>query len=143
MLFCHINSCQKSRVRGRVVRRLGENRVLCAGYPDRNRTGPSLRPAGVCAPGTRVPVSTMYGAPENLLHTAHRDTQHATHTILLPAAGGPPIPRREGCPSLSPCVGPSRQASWPTTKKFLIVDVLLLFFARGLRSGVDSCVVVS
>ena len=48
---------------------------------DRNRTGPSLRPAGICAPGTRVPVSTIYGSTENLLHTAHRDTQHTTHLV--------------------------------------------------------------
>ena len=131
----------------RVVPRLGENQVPGAGYPARAGPEPDRSKSAtrgyLCPgyPGTRVPGFTIYGAPENLLHTAHRDTQHTTHTILLPAAGGPSIPQREGCPSLSPCAGPSRQASWPTMKKCLLVDVLL-FFARGLRSAVDSCVVV-
>ena len=133
----------------RVVPRLGENRAHVAGYPARPGPEPDRSKSAtrgyLCPgyPGTRVPGFMICVAPENFLHTAHRDTQHTTHTILLPAAGGSPISQREGCPSLSPCAGPSRQPSWPTTKKFLLVDVLLLFFARGLRSAVDSCVVVS
>ena len=80
--------------------RLGENRVPGAGYPARPGPEPDRSKSAtrgyLCPgyPGTRVPGSTIHGAPENLLrtahrsqltahstqHTAHRDTQHTTHT---------------------------------------------------------------